>query len=90
MKNTSLLFIALPQQFSGAIIVGVECKVNPSVFDLQPKQFTQYVSPNEAAQLFNVDIKTIRNWSRRGKLKFYKYGARIFYKLHELIQVITQ
>jgi len=51
---------------------------------------TEYVTPNEAAQLFNVDIKTIRNWSRRGKLKFYKYGTIIFFKLHELIQVITQ
>ena len=90
MKNTSLLHIALPQQFSGAIIVGVECKVNPSVFDLQPHQSTQYLTSDETAVLLNVSIRTVRNWARKGKLKPYQYAHRVFFKLHELIKVITQ
>ena len=90
MKNTSLLHIGLLQQFSGAIFVGVNCKVNPSAFDLQPHQPTQYLTQTQVAHIFNVDIKSIRNWQRKGKLKFYKYGSRIFFKLTDLIKVITQ
>ena len=89
MNNVKLLHIALPQQFSGAIIVGVNCKINPSVFDLPLHQPTQYLTQTQVAQLFNVDIKSIRNWTRQKKLKAYKYGYRIFFKRHELINVFS-
>ena len=88
MKNTSLLHIGLPQQFSEAIFLGVNCKINLTVFDLQPQQPTQYLTQTQVAQLFNVDIKSIRNWTRKNKLKAYKYGYRIFFKRHELINAI--
>ena len=50
----------------------------------------EYLTSDEAAVLLNVSIRTVRTWARKGKLKPYQYAHRVFYKLHELIQVIAQ
>jgi len=87
MKVLPIVFLrsALQQQKSP----NLEIKeiIDLLMSDLQFHQPTQYLTQSQLAQLFNVDIKTIRNWSRKGKLKFHKYGTRIFFKRHELINV---
>ena len=88
MKNAQLPPGSL-QQFIEAFILNVNCKINPPAFDLPPHQPTQYLTQTQVAQLFNVDIKSIRNWTRQKKIKAYKYGYRIFFKRHELINVFS-
>ena len=88
MKVDSELHIQLPQQFSGAIIVGVNCKAC-SVLGLQSHPSTQYLTSQEVAWLLSVDIRTVRKYARKGKLRAYRYGHRVFFKLHELVNVIT-
>ena len=50
----------------------------------------EYLTSDEAAVLLNVSIRTVRNWARKGKLHPFRYGHRVFYKLHEVIKVIAQ
>ena len=88
MNNVNQLHIGLLQLIE-AFNLKVSRKINLLEFDLQLHQPAQFLTQTQLSQLFNVDIKTIRNWSRKGKLKFYKYGTRVFYKRHELITVIT-
>lgn len=52
-----------------------------------PNQSSQFLTQREVAQLLNVDIRTIRKWTRVGKLNAYRYGHRVFYKRQELTKV---
>ena len=56
--------------------------------EFQSHQFTQYVTAKEVAYIFQVEPKTIRAWVKNGKLRAYRYGHRVFFKFHELINVI--
>lgn len=48
-----------------------------------------YLTPTEVAYLFKVDKQTIRNWTKKGLVKAYRYGHRVFYKRHELLQSLN-
>ena len=78
-----------PDENQASILNDVQSQIDHLLFDLPPQQPTQYLTQTQVAQLFNVDIKSIRNWTRKNKLKAYKYGYRIFFKRHELINVFT-
>lgn len=47
---------------------------------------SEYLTPTEVAHLFKVDKQTVRNWTKKGLIKSYRYGHRVFYKRHELLQ----
>lgn len=44
------------------------------------------LSQLEAANLFQVTVQTIINWSRKGIICRYKLGNRVFYLKSELIE----
>ena len=87
MKMLPIVILRSALQKQKSPIMEINEIIDLLMSDLQPNQSTQYLTQTQLAQLFNVDIKTIRNWSRMGKLKFHKYGTRIFFKRHELINV---
>lgn len=78
-----------PDSIQASISKEVQSQIDQLRSEFQPNQSTQYLTQTQVAQLFNVDIKSIRNWTRQKKLKAYKYGYRIFFKRHELINVFT-
>jgi len=49
---------------------------------------TEYLTQQEIANLLAIDVRTARKWTRKGILKCYKFGHRIFYKRHDLIQTL--
>lgn len=57
--------------------------------EFQSHQFTQYVTAKEVAYLLQVEPKTIRAWVKKGKLRAYRYGHRVFFKFHELMNVMN-
>jgi len=42
----------------------------------------------ETAKFFKVDLSTIHNWTKRGKLIAYGFGARVYYKKIELLNTL--
>ena len=58
--------------------------------NFQPKEPEEYLSRAEVAQLLKVDISTIHNWGKSGKLKRHGLGNRVYYKRSEVEQAIQE
>lgn len=49
----------------------------------------EYLTRQEVAQMFKVDLSTIHNWCKSGKLKPLGIGARVYFLRAELEQSLT-
>jgi len=90
MENVTQLHNATPQQLTEAIINGVKDEINLLKAEFQPKEPTEYLTRNEVAKLLKVDLSTVHNWTKKGKIKAYGLGNRVYYKRHELNQSLIQ
>lgn len=88
MSNSILLHNATPQQLTEAILNGVDEKINDLKANFQPKEPTEYLTRNEVKELLKVDLSTVHNWTKKGKLKSYGIGNRVYYKRHEVENVL--
>ncbi|GAA3553703.1 helix-turn-helix domain-containing protein [Snuella lapsa] len=60
-------------------------KIEDYLKQLHEDQSDVYMTRYETAEFFKVDISTIHNWSKKGKLKSYGFGHRVYYNKKELI-----
>ncbi len=47
----------------------------------------ELLTRQDAANYFKVDISTIHNWTKKGKLKPYYKGKKVYYRKAELLQI---
>lgn len=78
-----------PQEFQETIINGVKEEIKLLKAEFQPKEPTEYLTRNEVAKLLKVDLSTVHNWTKKGKIKAYGIGNRVYYKRDEINQNIT-
>ena len=83
MKQIQLIGIT-PEEFQSAILSGVEKLLNELKKDFQPKEPTKYLTRQEVAELFKINLTTVWNWTKKGKLQAYGIGGRVFYKRSEI------
>lgn len=50
----------------------------------QKKHQEQLLTRTETAKYLKVDISTLWNWTKKGKLKAYGIGNRVYYKKNEI------
>ena len=50
----------------------------------KPQNLNEYLTRKEVAQMLKIDLSSVHNWSKRGILKPYKLGNRVYFKLEEL------
>jgi excisionase family DNA binding protein len=87
MKSVQLIQVT-PQELQEAIVDGVKIQLNDLKNHFQPKIPTEYLTRSEVKELLKVDLSTIHNWSKSGKLKAYGVGGRVYYKRSEIESVI--
>jgi excisionase family DNA binding protein len=87
-SGTIQLIQITPDELQEAIISGVRAEVEKLKADFQPKQPTEFMTRNEVRDLLNVDLSTVHNWTKRGKLKAYGLGGRLYYKRAEVEEAI--
>ena len=78
-----------PDQLENAILTGVKEQLKELAKQFQPKEPTEYLTRNEVKKLLKVDLSTVHNWTKKGKLKSYGIGHRVYYKRTEIEQVLT-
>jgi len=88
MQGTIQLIQVTPEEFENRIISRVKVEFETLKAEFQPKQPTEYLTRNEVKDLLHVDLSTIWGWTKRGKLKAYGLGARVYYKRSEVEQAI--
>lgn len=58
--------------------------------NFQPKHPTQYLTRNEVAKMLHVDLSTVHNWTRKGRIKSYGIGGRVYFKRSEVETAIVE
>ena len=90
METSTLLLNVTPEQLTTAILKGVDEKLTELKKQFQPQQPTEYLTRNEVKELLKVDLSTIHNWTKNGKLKAYGIGNRIYYKRLDIEQTFVK
>lgn len=83
MQQVQLIQIT-PEQLQEAILNGVKLQLDQLKKNFQPKEPEEYLSRTEVAEMLKVDISTIHNWSKSGKLKRHGIGNRVYFKRSEI------
>jgi excisionase family DNA binding protein len=73
-----------PEQLQNAIIDGVKNQLEDLKLHFQPKEPTELLTRQEVASFLKVDLSTIHNWCKSGKLLPYGIGKRVYFKRADL------
>lgn len=83
-------FQVTPEQFQDSILQGVKQQLQELKKEFQPKEPEEYLSRADVAKMLKVDISTIHNWGKSGKLTKHAIGNRIYFKRSEVERAIIQ
>ena len=78
-----------PEELEDRIYIRLKSEIDIIKSDFQPKLPTEYLTRNQVKEMLDVDLSTIHNWTKRGKLQAYGIGNRIYYKRSEVEQAIV-
>jgi hypothetical protein len=56
--------------------------------EFQPKQPTEFLTRNQVKELLDIDLSTVHNWTKKGKLQAYGIAGRVYYKRSEVEQAL--
>lgn len=73
-----------PRELENAILEGIQKQLETLKSYFQPKEPTEYLSRQETADFLKIDLSTLHNYTKKGKLKAWGLGNRVFYKRHEI------
>jgi excisionase family DNA binding protein len=87
MKNSTLI-----ESISCEDILKEFKEIQNQIRDLkesfEPKHPTQYMTRNEVAEMLKCDLSTLWHWQKKGKIKPYGIGNRIYFKRDEIEEAI--
>ncbi|GGK41517.1 MULTISPECIES: helix-turn-helix domain-containing protein [Flavobacteriaceae] len=91
MKTIQLIQIT-PEQLQDGIIKAINSKIEDLKKNFKPKEPEELLTRNEVAEMFKVDLSSIHNWSKKGKLKSYGISGsgRIYYKRSEIEELLIR
>lgn len=87
MKVIHLIEIT-PEQLRKDISQDLQNHIEVLKKEFQPKEPDELMTINEAKDMLKVDRSTIYNWIKRGKLRQYGLGARVYLKRSEILAAI--
>jgi predicted DNA-binding transcriptional regulator AlpA len=73
-----------PEQLQSEILKGVKLQIEELKKHFQPKQPNEYLTRQEVAKMFDVDISTIHNWCKSKKLNPLGIGSRVYFLRSEI------
>lgn len=73
-----------------AIVNGFKTEIENLKKNFQPKEPTEYLTRQDVSDLLKIDLSTVHNWTKKGKLKAYGIGARVYYKRAEVEGAIVE
>jgi hypothetical protein len=83
---TPLKFEDLPSAMEIALekLSQVEVELKNIKENFQPKEPDELMTRTETAEYFKVDMSTLWNWTKKGKLTAHGIGGRVYYKRSEI------
>jgi hypothetical protein len=77
-------FIQYNDQLKNEINEGVKIQLQEFFKHLTPKQPNDYLTRQQVAKMFDVDISTVHNWCKSKRLNPLSLGARIYFLRSEV------
>ena len=68
-----------PNELKKEITKEVINHLNEFLKNFTPKQPNEYLTRSEVAKMLNVDLSTLHNWNKAGKLRPLGLGNRVYY-----------
>jgi hypothetical protein len=72
------------EQLQTEISNGIKVQLDDFLKNFKPKLPNEYLSRQAVAQMFGVDISTISNWPRTGKLNPLGISGRVYFLRSEV------
>lgn len=87
---STIQFISVtPEQLQQEITKGIKSHLDEFLKNFKPKEPTDYLTRQEVAKMFNVDLSTIANWQKKGKLKPYGMVGRVYFLRSDIEASLT-
>jgi len=83
MKTVQLISIT-PEKLQNAIIEGLKIQIENLILLSQQKEQNEYLTRMDVAELFQIDVSSVHNWTKKGILQSYQIGGRVYYKRTEV------
>ncbi|WP_299154796.1 helix-turn-helix domain-containing protein [uncultured Christiangramia sp.] len=84
MLQSTILHNASPEDFLNQIVSVFRKEIEDLKQNFQPKQPEDLLTRDEVAKLLKIDLSSVHNWSKKGILKRYAIGGRIYFKRSEI------
>ncbi|MDI9309417.1 MAG: helix-turn-helix domain-containing protein [Limnohabitans sp.] len=79
-----------PQQFQELILIVIKQEIEILKKEFQPKEPTEFLTRSQVAELLKIDLSSVHNWTKKGKLIAYAMQGRVYYKRSEIEQAMIQ
>lgn len=79
MSATVQFIQTTPEELKSEITAGVKNQLDEFLKHFTPKQPNEYLTRQDVAKMFNVDLSTIHNWCKSKKLKPLGLGSRVYF-----------
>ena len=90
MQNQSIQFVATsPQQLQREISESVKIHLDEFLNHFRPQPPKEYLTKADVAKMFSIDISTVHNWSKSGKLKPLALSGRVYFLRSEVEASLT-
>ena len=89
MSNIQFIQVT-PEQLQNAIIQGVKTQLDELKKHFQPKEPTEFLTRNETASWLKINLSTLHNYTKQGKLIAHSLSGRVYYKRDEVLTAIVK
>ncbi|PBJ11521.1 helix-turn-helix domain-containing protein [Flavobacterium sp. ACN6] len=73
-----------PKELQGEIIASVKTQLEEFLKHYKPTQPTEYLTRQQVAKMFDVNICTVNNWANSGVIRRLSLGSRIYFLRSEV------
>ena len=89
MQNIQFIQVT-PEQLQNAIIEGVKLQLEEFKKHFVPKEPNRYLTRQDVADMLQIDLSSLWNWTKKGTLTSYQISGRVYYKLDEVEDAIVK
>ena len=68
-----------PEDLKNELSKSIDAKLKSFLEYYKPKAPNDYLTRKQVAEMFDVDLSTIHNWCKKGKLNPLGIGARVYF-----------
>jgi len=84
------LIVTTPEQLRSIVFAAVQDCTKTLAPSPQPINSERLLTRKETAKKLQISLQTLHDWSKRGLLKSYIIGGRVFYKESEIDSALTE